>query len=43
MDIAAVSEVPGGQGGSYERHPQSFIGICNIISRKSLLGGFLVR
>ena len=38
---ATVSEVLGFQGGPYERHPLELFGICNIISRNSLLVGFL--
>ena len=38
--MATVSEVPGVQGGRYGRRPPEFFGICNIISRNSLLGGF---
>ena len=44
MNIAteAVSEVPGIQGGPYERRPIEFFGICNIILRNSLPRVFVV-
>ena len=42
MNIATetVSEVPGDQGGPYERRTLEFFGICNLIRQISFLGGF---
>ena len=37
---ATVSEVPGAQGGSYERRPLEFIELCDIIRRISFTGVF---
>ena len=38
IETVTVSEVPGAQGGSYERRPLEFIGICDIIRRISFSG-----
>ena len=38
---ATVSEVPSVQGGLYERRRLEIFEICNLISRNSLLGGFM--
>ena len=40
IETATVSGVPSVQSWSYERRPLEFFGICNIISRNSLLGSF---
>ena len=39
---ATVSEVPSVQCGPYERRPLEIFGICNIISRNSLLEVFWI-